>query len=184
LDGIEEAIVLFAAKGVHEKQLIAYLLGATVMNTTHLRAFLMNKIPNYMVPSCFIRVETMPLLPNGKIDKKALQAIKGTVIESAHRYQKPGNDIEEKLVEIWKEVLQIEKVGVFDNFFELGGHSLAATTVVNKIKYAFHINITLQQIFQLTDIHHLAREVRVKQWVNESRKAAVASDADKQWFRV
>ncbi|MGB7293946.1 MAG: amino acid adenylation domain-containing protein, partial [Thermodesulfobacteriota bacterium] len=99
--------------------------------------FLKDRLPNYMVPAHFVMLDSIPLSPNGKVDREALprpDSLKSRLEES---YVPPRSLTEKKLTDIWSEVIGVEKVGVFDNFFELGGHSLLATQVVSRARDAF-----------------------------------------------
>jgi acyl carrier protein len=104
-----------------------------------------------MVPSLFVRLETMPLTPNGKINKKALPEPEGN-IATTNEYVAPRNETEQKLAAIWTKVLGVEKIGVYDNFFELGGHSLLATQVISKIRNEFNIELPLKTLFEKPDL--------------------------------
>ena len=108
-----------------------------------------------MVPGFLVELETIPLNPNGKIDRKSLPSVTGEDL-IRREYVAPKNATEEKLAEIWQEVLGVEKVGVTDNFFELGGHSLAAIKVIQSINEYFNINVNLNQLFEQNTIKQLA----------------------------
>jgi amino acid adenylation domain-containing protein len=126
-----------------------------------LRSYLKETLPDYMVPSFFVMLEKMPLLPNGKLDRKQLPVPENTrkYVESA--YQAPDNDMERKLIEIWQETLQLERVGTNDNFFDVGGHSLLLVQVYYKIKAAFNpTNLTVVDLFQYPTIHDLSNYLR------------------------
>ncbi|MCL8537177.1 amino acid adenylation domain-containing protein [Chryseobacterium gallinarum] len=117
-----------------EKVLVAYYTteGRDPLEKAELREYLQKKLPAYMVPGFFVELETIPLTPNGKIDRKALPDV--TIEDLIRReYIAPGNEMEEKLVEIWQEVLGLDRVGVTDNFFELGGNSISSIRIINKI---------------------------------------------------
>ncbi|MBB4808301.1 acyl carrier protein, partial [Chryseobacterium defluvii] len=111
--------------------------------------------PEYMVPGFYVELEAIPLTPNGKIDRKSLPGVSGEDL-IRREYTAPGNETEEKLVEIWQQTLGIEKVGVTDNFFELGGHSLAAIKVIHIINENFNINVNINQFFERNTIKQLA----------------------------
>ena len=87
-----------------------------------------------MVPTAFVRIERIPMTPNGKVDRKMLPTPEGTSIQTGGVYVAPRSPQEEALARIWSEVLRVERVGVYDNFFELGGHSLLATQVISRVR--------------------------------------------------
>ncbi|WP_279379115.1 condensation domain-containing protein, partial [Acetivibrio straminisolvens] len=125
---------------------------------SELREHLTKSLPEYMVPSYFIRLDKMPLSPNGKIDRKALPVPSGS-INTGVKYVEPVGTTEKKLAQIWQEVLECEKVGVNDNFFELGGHSLKAAILVSRIHKEFNVQISLGEIFKAPTIRQFAEKI-------------------------
>ena len=105
-------------------------------------------------------METFPLTPNGKIDRKALPEPDGS-INSGVEYVAPDNEIQEKLARIWQEVLGIDQIGIHDNFFELGGHSLMASRVLTKINKDFQVNVFLKEIFENPTIDWLSQRIEI-----------------------
>ncbi|RJG00932.1 amino acid adenylation domain-containing protein [Noviherbaspirillum sedimenti] len=120
-----------------------------------LRKSVGDRLPNYMVPSLFVRLEAMPLTPNRKIDRLALLT---TAVDegSDERIVAPRNGVEWKLAALWAEILGLREIGVRHNFFELGGHSLLATKVVSRIRGEFGVELSLQQFFENATIESLA----------------------------
>ncbi|OHT45932.1 hypothetical protein BHE19_22090 [Flavobacterium tructae] len=114
-----------------------------------------------MVPQLWVTLEVMPLTTNGKLDKKALPDPDSSEL-SSKAYVAPRNETEEELAIIWKELLEIDKVGIHDNFFELGGHSLLATRLVSMIRKKLCIEVTIKEIFEHTTITELAAHVSVQ----------------------
>ncbi len=120
-----------------------------------LREYLTEKLPEYMVPSSLMIIDKLPLTSNGKVDRKALpepDGSKGSNVE----YLAPHNDVERILVQIWQDVLGVEKVGINDNFFDLGGHSLKAVITVAKIKKALEVDLSIKELFEFSSINELA----------------------------
>ncbi|MGZ4106606.1 MAG: amino acid adenylation domain-containing protein, partial [Tumebacillaceae bacterium] len=113
-------------------------------------------LPEYMVPSFFVFLESFPLMPNGKINRRALPAPEGGTLERANRFVAPRTPVEEVLVGIWADVLNRDRIGVEDNFFELGGHSLLATQVISRISASFQVQLPLNQLFAGPTIAELA----------------------------
>jgi amino acid adenylation domain-containing protein len=153
--GISESVVLAREDVAGDKRLVAYVVAAADLDTQALRVALRKLLPEYMVPSAYVVLEALPLNHNGKINKKALPAPEGQTV-AGQEFVAPRNDTEEVLVEIWKEVLGAEKVGVRDNFFDVGGHSLLATQVISRVRERFNVEIALSALFEEPTIENLA----------------------------
>ena len=121
---IQEAVVLAKENQNNEKELVAYLVSEKEQNTINLRSYLKELLPDYMLPSHYLQLAILPLTSNGKIDKKSLPDPQGLGLTNGVEYVAPRNEIEEKLVKIWQEILQRENISIKDDFFMLGGHSL------------------------------------------------------------
>lgn len=144
-----------------DKQLVAYLLppeGASDIELSQIRLQLANHLPDYMLPSYFVVMQTWPLTPNGKVDKKALPAPEGSTAITTE-YMAPRNETEQIIADIWCDVLGRDKIGVFDNFFELGGHSLLATQVMARVKEQLGSELELKLIFEYPTIEGLAMQI-------------------------
>lgn len=140
--------VVVELKEINSDQfLAAYLVSNVAVDTQQLKHFLLGKLPNYMIPGFYITLDNFPLTPNGKIDRKALPDVSGNDIIKKE-YTGPRNETEEKLIEIWQEVLGVETIGVYDNFFELGGHSLKAMKLISLIYKEFEIKVSINDLFQ------------------------------------
>ena len=149
------------------KALVAYFTAATtqsavapspnVIDTPSLKSFLASRLPSYMVPAWFIQVDAFPLTANGKVNRKALP--KPTAATYGATIIAPGNEMEAQLLEIWKGALEADGIGITDNFFESGGHSLKALVLVSRIQKAFHIEVTLKDIFNNPTVKALARHL-------------------------
>lgn len=147
LSGITRAVVTADREADGNSRLIAYLVGENVPDSTVIREFAREKLPEYMLPSIFIKLEEMPLTPNGKIDRKNLpRPEEGDIRRGV--YVAPSDITQEMLAGIWSEVLRVEKVGVTDNFFELGGHSLLATLLLSRIQKLFSVELPLRVVFE------------------------------------
>ena len=140
-----------------EKKLAAYVVTASTAKGEDFRAFLAQQLPDYMVPSAFVIVDSLPLTANGKLDLRALPAPDQQ--PAAKEHVAPRTPDEEKLAQIWQEVLRLERVGVTDNFFELGGHSLLATQIISRIRNAFHVQMPLAGFLQNPTIAALAEQI-------------------------
>ncbi|UCH96965.1 MAG: amino acid adenylation domain-containing protein, partial [Candidatus Aminicenantes bacterium] len=157
---VKETLVMARENEAGEKYLCAYIVPPPTeppsLNTAELREYLSRELPDYMVPAYFMVLEKMPLNPNGKVDRKALPEPDLTAKDN---YVPPQNDTENRLAEIWAEVLALDKkqVGIHDNFFLSGGHSLKATTLIGKIHKAFCVEIPIAEIFKQPTIKNISR---------------------------
>jgi amino acid adenylation domain-containing protein len=149
-------VVINEAPG--DKYLCAYIVSDGELEVSELREYLVKYLPDYMIPSYFSRIEKILLTPNGKIDRKALPA---PGITAGEDYVAPRNKVEEKLVEIWAEVLKIEKekIGLNSNFFDLGGHSLKATILVSRIHKELKVKVPLTEVFKRPAIRNLSQYI-------------------------
>jgi acyl carrier protein len=127
-----------------------------------LRRYLRTKLPEHMVPASYWRVEALPLLPSGKVNRSALAGY-GKPLVDREELTAPRNEIEAKLAEIWQELLQVEQVGIEQNFFELGGHSLLVLQVTARIRRIFEVELAVRSVFEAPTIAGLALEVEKAQ---------------------
>ncbi len=156
--GVAQAVV--AARGDQgDLRLVAYVVPAdgAAPSQAELRAFLRERLPEYMEPSAFVTLTALPLTPTRKVDRKALPAPEAEAV--AGTYTAPRNPVEEVLAGIWAEVLHVEQVGVDDNFFALGGHSLLATQVATRMRHSLGVEVPVRTIFQAPTVADLALTV-------------------------
>jgi amino acid adenylation domain-containing protein/non-ribosomal peptide synthase protein (TIGR01720 family) len=142
-----------------QRRLVGYLVprdGAEAPTVSELRAFLKERVPDYMVPAAFVTLESLPLSPNGKVDRRALPAPDHARPEEEDTFVAAHGAVEETLARIWAEVLRLPQVGVNDNFFELGGDSILSVQVIARSSQA-GIRLTPKQMFQHQTIAELAR---------------------------
>ncbi|UCH95296.1 MAG: amino acid adenylation domain-containing protein, partial [Candidatus Aminicenantes bacterium] len=158
---IKETVVLAKEDKKGDKYLAAYIVPKTEYQSLlhQVREELTNVLPGYMVPSYFIRLERIPLTPNGKIDRKALPE---PGIKTGKDYIPPQNEIQERLVEIWSHILGIqkEKISIDHHFFKIGGHSLKATSLISRIHRAFNIKLKLTEVFKRPTIRQLSQYIK------------------------
>ncbi len=140
------------------QMLVAYYTGEAVA-LADLKTYLAKSLPEYMIPVHFVHLDDMPLSPNGKIDRKALPDISAASVESVAEYVAAENEFEEILVDIWQEVLNIERIGTQDNFLALGGTSLAAIRLAARMEEAFELEVPVNKIFELPTIAELAADI-------------------------
>jgi amino acid adenylation domain-containing protein len=155
---IWETVVLVWDDTAGDKRLVAYIVPQPEITIIidEIRQFLKAKLPDYMVPNAFVILAALPLTTNGKIDRRALPPPN---LDISDKYVAPSTPIEEILVNIWSEVLKVEKVGINDNFFELGGHSLLATQLVAQIRDRLKIELPLRQLFNTATLAELAQGI-------------------------
>jgi amino acid adenylation domain-containing protein len=138
-----------------ERHLVAYYVGESPAVPEAFRLFLSGKLPEYMIPAYFIRLDSMPLTSSGKINDKVLPE---PVIVAEGEYKKPINETQKELVRIWAEVLQLDdrQIGIHTNFFDMGGNSLKLVSITNKINKHFGLNIPVASVFKFPVISMLA----------------------------
>ncbi len=157
---IWESVVIIREDEPGDKRLVAYVVPQVEQSPTvsELRQFLKAKLPEYMVPSAFVLLESLPLTSNGKVDRRALPTPE---LDSTLRelYVAPRTPIEEMLAQIWAQVLKLERVGIHDNFFELGGHSLLATQLLSRIRTSFKVELALRELFARATVAELAQSI-------------------------
>ena len=153
---IQETVVIAQKNSQGDQRLVAYYVSPKVIPNSELRQLIKHKLPDYMVPSAFVRLEALPLTPNGKIDRRALPAVETIQQEPEANYVAPRNDLELQLTKIWEKVLGIQHIGIKDNFFELGGHSLLAIRLLTEIEKSFNKNLPLVSFIEAQTIEQLA----------------------------
>jgi hypothetical protein len=159
-DEIKEAVVtLHGERG--QQMLAAYLVpsdGKCPMAGEMWR-FLRSKLPEHMIPTSYWRLDKLPLLPSGKIDRKALSPSVGVPLRDGEELVLPRNGAESKLAEIWGELLAVDRVGIDQNFFELGGHSLLVLQMIARIARIFEVELPVRSVFERPTIEGLAVEL-------------------------
>ncbi|NOQ25911.1 MAG: amino acid adenylation domain-containing protein, partial [Bacteroidales bacterium] len=153
-ENIKENVVLAIEKN-NEKYLCAYIVSKEELNHEELKTYMSVQLPDYMIPSYFVELDSLPLNANGKVNRKALPSPE---IKAGDDYVAPSNEIEEKLVKIWSEVLKVpqEEISTTASFFAIGGHSLKATILVSKIHKELSVKLPLKEIFRQQTIKKMA----------------------------
>jgi amino acid adenylation domain-containing protein len=158
---VKQAVVTVWEDDAGRKRLVAYIIAAQTSAPPareELRRHLKDKLPEYMIPSLFLLLDTVPLTGSGKIDRRALPAPDAERATLAEAFLAPRSGVEEMLASIWSDVLGV-RAGINDNFFELGGHSLLATQVMSRVREAFGIEIALRSLFEQPTVGELAETV-------------------------
>ncbi|NLG03538.1 MAG: amino acid adenylation domain-containing protein, partial [Clostridia bacterium] len=153
IENIKDCAVIVKADASGDKGIYAYYTSDVEVSVSEIRDRLSESLPEYMVPAYIMQIAAIPVTRNGKVDKKSLPEIEGRAIRE---YIEPRNEIEEKICEIFKEILNVEQFGVKGNFFELGGHSLRATRLVNRIEAETGVKIALKDVFSHPTVEQLA----------------------------
>ncbi len=162
---VREAVVV-ARKDNGDKHLAAYLVPSAEATPSidELRKFLTEKLPDHMVPSVFVVLESLPLSPTGKVDRRALPPTNGAKPATTRAFAPPADALELRLTKIWERVLGVGSISVNDNFFELGGHSLLAVRLFAQIEKSFERDLPLATLFQAPTVKQLARVLREEGW--------------------
>jgi len=157
--GIRETAVERVEEG-GDVRLVAYLVrgDGEKTNGRDLRRHLRSKLPEHMVPASFVQVAELPLLPSGKVNRRALATVQGVSLAEQGTVA-PRTEVEKKLAEMWAEVLKVKEVGVDQNFFELGGHSLLVLQVMARIRREFDVELGVRTMFEEPTIAGLGIEV-------------------------
>ncbi len=162
-DAVRQTAVIVQEGDAGQRRLVAYVvteepIAAGDKQTdivSALRQHLGARVPNYMVPAIFVLLERLPLTPNGKVDRRALSVMEAPGGHASARFASPRTPVEEKLVEIWREVLRCEQVGVHDNFFELGGDSILSIQIMARASQA-GLRLSTRQLFDHPTVAALA----------------------------
>lgn len=154
---VQQAVVMAREDQPGDKRLVAYVVADREPPPTRkdLDNFLRESLPDYMTPSALVLLDAMPRTPNGKIDRRALPA-PDEFRSDGEEWVAPSNAIEKKVAEIWSEMFNGNKIGIFDNFFHLGGHSIKAVRVINRINQAFNMNLSVRNVFEEPTVAGLA----------------------------
>ncbi|HKR11123.1 MAG TPA: amino acid adenylation domain-containing protein [Pyrinomonadaceae bacterium] len=175
---IREAVVIASEDQPGNKRLVAYYVPREVprkqdassqtrnghpLSPDSLRDYLQKELPDYMIPSEFVRLETLPLTANGKVDRRALPSLTGNSSEGSETFIAPRDLLELRLAQIWEEILGRRPIGMKDDFFKLGGHSILAARLMARIQQLLGINLPLATLFKRATIEYLASLLRWEQ---------------------
>ena len=157
-ESIRQAVVIARDEAEGDKRLVAYLVGGEepVPSTSDLRRYLQQRLPDYMVPSAFITLDSLPLTANGKLNLRELPSPEPMRPELSVNYRTPRTPIEKLLCDLWVELLDVERVGIDDNFFDLGGHSILGTVMISSVRKQINVDLPVRTIFELPTVAELA----------------------------
>ena len=158
---VKEAVVIAREDEPGNKRLVAYIVPKQHLDTSELLCYLKQKLPEYMLPSAFVKLlDALPLTPSGKIERRALPApLSRETRNIATDLIPPRTASEEVLTAIWSDVLGLEKVGIHDNFFALGGHSLSAMQVIARLRETFKVELPISCLFDYPTVVELDRQI-------------------------
>ncbi len=159
-EAVREAIVMAREDVPGDVRLTAYLVAGQSDETAvrTMREHLRGRLPDYMIPAAFVLLDALPLTPNGKVNRRALPAPQRSV-DLENKFEAPRSTTELELADLWKEILDVERVGLDDNFFELGGHSLLATQMISRVRLNFAVDLDLKKFFLSPTVRTLAELV-------------------------
>jgi amino acid adenylation domain-containing protein len=184
---LEACVVIGAEDPTGETQLVAYLVAQPQqrIGTVELRTLLQGTLPSYMVPTAFVWLETLPQLPNGKLDRRALPPPDWSRPLPDEAFVAPRTAVEKAIAAIWGEVLGIEQVGLYDDFFDLGAHSLHLTRALSRIRRSLQVDLSLEALFVESTVAGLAIVVeRAGLTASASGNMSSRSDAQRGWMQV
>ena len=179
--GVRESVVV-VRNGSGDHRLVAYVGGSEgeVPASRELRELLARRLPSFMVPNDFVRLDRLPLTPSGKVDRRALPDPEPPKPEEAAVYVAPRNPVEAALSGIWTEVLGVQPVSVRDDFFELGGHSLSAARVLSRVRDLLRVEVALPTVFERRTVERMAELIATLEpsTPSEDRLTATGPEAD------
>ena len=171
LRGVSESIVIVREDTPGDARLIGYVVveAGVEASSAEMREQLRRRLPDYMVPAVLMTLERMPLTPNGKVDRKALPApdIAAQVRETT-AYLEPETELEKAIVECWRELLNVERIGLNDDFFDLGGHSLLAAQFLARLRDRTGVEVSVKTFFEASTVAGVAKSVSAIRWVTEA----------------
>jgi amino acid adenylation domain-containing protein len=178
--GIQQAIVI-VREDAGNQRLVAYLLIAqeAFPGLETLRIALKDKLPDYMIPAAFVFLDTFPLSPSGKIDRRALPVPATQQSRYDNAFVAPRDPVEEMLALIWADLLNVQQISVYDNFFEIGGHSLLAMQVVSHIRQTLQVEISILNLFEAPTIAGLAYHIHDQLQVKQATSVPELAPADR-----
>ena len=173
---VREAVVLAQKITAGNKSLVAYVVSKQepLPTSDELRNYLRQKLPEYMVPAAFVVLSELPLLANGKLNRRALPRPKKLLSQPEAVYIPPESDLEQTIASIWQQVFNIDRVSIHTNFFDLGGNSLLVSKVHSKLRAVVNSDIQVIELFKHSTIHSLAK------YLSETGDAPVLPDQGRE----
>ncbi|WP_088830566.1 non-ribosomal peptide synthetase [Paenibacillus tyrfis] len=176
---VDEGIVLVVEKGEY-RELVAFVTSSQELKTTELREVLRECLPEYMIPTQFVQLEELPLNVNGKIDRNALLELELS-INNSKTIVSPQNQIEEKLLEIWSEVLKVDGISTDDTFFKVGGHSLAIMEIISKVNKKLGVKLNFKDVIDKNTIIKMGKYISTLDTYNSFKYEEAIHDKDRYY---
>jgi amino acid adenylation domain-containing protein len=168
VEGVDKSAVIAQIDALGNTGLIAYIVGDNEDSPRTLRAQLNEHLPEYMLPSAYVFLPSLPITTNGKLDRSALPLPDDSAYVKSV-YEEPQGEIEETLAKIWSQLLNVEHVSRLDNFFELGGHSLMAVQLISQIRHQLKIELPIADVFVNATLLDLAKNLGISELVLENK---------------
>lgn len=156
---VQEAVVTVhedttRRKELNDKRLVAYVVAKPYLtiSLSEIRNFLLERLPNYMVPAAFVQLPILPRTPNGKIDRRALPEPDDARLAPETAYFPPETVVEQIIAAHWQELFRVENIGIYDDFFDLGGNSLLGTQLISRLRNVYPLTLSLSQLFDAPTI--------------------------------
>ncbi|MBT1263221.1 non-ribosomal peptide synthetase [Pseudomonas sp. VS40] len=170
LEGIAQAVVL-----VRDAQLIGYYTAPAELDEQHVKTALAAELPEYMVPALLMRLDSMPLSPSGKLDRRALPE----PVWHVREHVEPETPLQQQIAAIWREVLGLPGIGLRDDFFALGGHSLLATQIISRTRQACDVELPLRTLFEASELGAFAEQVALIQASGQRNQQTAIAKVDR-----
>jgi len=171
---IKDAAVIAREDSPGDKRLVAYIIPAAAdLDIAAVRSFLGTCLPDYMVPAAFVTLDSFPLSPTGKLDRKAFAAPDNARANLSADFVAPRSSLEQELADIWTGLLGVKQIGIYDNFFELGGHSLLLTQLATRIRDTFGVEVPMRILFDAPTIEGIS--ISISSQLMESEDADLAA---------
>ncbi len=170
LGGIAQAVVL-----VRDAQLIGYYTSSIALDEQDVKTALAAELPDYMVPALLMRLDTMPLSPSGKLDRRALP----DPVWQTREHIEPESALQQQIAAIWREVLGVPRIGLRDDFFALGGHSLLATQIISRTRQACDVELPLRTLFEASELGAFAEQVGLIQAAGQRNQQTAIAQVDR-----
>ncbi|MEE1057310.1 MAG: amino acid adenylation domain-containing protein, partial [Acutalibacteraceae bacterium] len=158
IEGVKDCVVIVRTDKNGDKAIYAYYIGEKEISISEIRDKLSESLPDYMIPSYMMQIESIPVTRNGKLDKRVLPEIK---VKVTREYIAPRNEVEKAICDVFEKILHVEKVGIKNNFFELGGDSIKAIRIISELRNIGY-TITVKDIMNGKTAEKVALNVKVQ----------------------